>query len=103
MADFVKVATVDEIAVGEILPLTVHHRDIVICRTVEGFFAVADECPHDSSPIALGHVDGHEVVCPRHGARFDLATGDVTAPPAVVGIETYEVKVENNDIFVRLN
>ena len=62
MAEFVKVAAVDEIEVGEILPLTVRHRDIIICRTADGFFALADECTHDSSPIALGHVDGHEVV-----------------------------------------
>ncbi len=103
MADFVKIAEVDEIPVGEILAVNVNHREIVICHTEDGFYAVADECSHDSGPIGLGDLDGHEVVCPRHGARFDVKTGDVTGPPAVVGIDTYELKVENNDILVRLD
>ena len=74
----------------------------IIAHTSEGFFAVADECSHDSGPIGQGHLHGMEVICPRHGARFDLRTGAPTAPPAVAPIDNFEVKLENGDLFVRL-
>ena len=103
MSDFTKVASVDEIGVNEMKSFEVNYERIIVCRTEKGFFALVDECSHDSSPISEGHICEGQVVCPRHGAKFDITTGEVKAPPAVVGIDTYEVKVENNDIFVKVN
>ena len=68
----------------------------------EGFYAVADECTHDGEPIHTGRVRGEEIICTRHGARFHLHTGAVVAPPAIVPIETFQLKVEGNDILVYL-
>ncbi len=78
------------------------HTRFVIAHTAEGFFAVADECSHDGGPIGEGNILDNEVRCPRHGARFDLRTGAVTAPPALVPIDSYRVKVENGELFVWL-
>jgi len=104
MSDFQKVANVSEIPLGTMKSFKVGFDQIVICHNDNGFFAVEDVCSHDSAPISDGHIDpeGH-IVCARHGAKFECKSGDVKAPPAVVGIETFKIKVENNEIFVSLD
>ena len=100
MSSFIKVAGKSDIPVGEMRSFTVNHAPIVICNLNNEYFALADECSHDSAPISDGHVDDGRIVCPRHGATFDLQTGDATGPPAVVGIDKYELKIEGDDILV---
>ena len=102
MTGYVKVCSVEDIPVGQMRPFTVEHDHIVICHTDDGFFALADECSHDSAPISSGLVKGCEIVCPRHGARFNAADGAATGPPAVVGIDSYSLIIENGDVLVRL-
>ena len=100
MADFRKVAAVADIPVGTMKSVEVAHERILVCHTETGFFAVADECSHDSAPMGNGHLHRNEVTCPRHGARFDITSGAVLGPPAVVPIDTFKVKVEGEDIFI---
>jgi 3-phenylpropionate/trans-cinnamate dioxygenase ferredoxin subunit len=100
MAEYVKVATVDEIPVGSLKAVEINYDRIVIAHTADGFFAVADECTHDSAPISDGKLIRNEVICVRHGARFDVRTGEVTRAPALVPLDTYEVKVEGNEVYV---
>ena len=100
MAGFQKVASVSDIPPGSMKRYRIEHQRIVVVHTADGFYAVVDECSHDSAPISDGEVIGQEVVCARHGARFDLRTGTVTAPPAVVPIDTLEVKIDGDDILV---
>jgi 3-phenylpropionate/trans-cinnamate dioxygenase ferredoxin subunit len=102
MGDFLRVAGVDEIPVGTMKSFKVEHQRLAIARTADGFFAVADECSHDAAPISDGEIDDNEVVCERHGARFDLKTGSVTAPPAIVPIDTFPLKIDGNDILVKI-
>lgn len=103
MSEFVRVASVDDIPVGSFKSVEVDFDRVLIVRLDDGFYAVADECSHDAGTISEGSLAGHEVVCPRHGARFDVKTGAVTAPPAIVPIDTYETKIEGSDILVRLD
>lgn len=103
MAEFKKVCDIADLPPGSLKAVTVGHDRIVICRTDEGVYALADECSHDSAPISAGHLDGAEIVCPRHGARFDLETGNVKAPPAVVGIDRYEARIDGNDVLVKID
>ena len=103
MAGFRKIATVDEISEGTLKSFEVDHQKLVVAHTVDGFYAVADECTHDMAPISDGEIAGNEVVCPRHHARFDLSTGAVKAPPAIVPIDTLELKIDGNDILVRID
>lgn len=100
MSGFVKVANKGDILDGEMRSFVVDHTPVVICNINNQYYALADECSHDSAPISDGHLDGSNVVCPRHGATFNLNTGDVTGPPAVVGIDKYELKIEGEDILV---
>ncbi len=103
MAEFKKVASVSEIPTRNMKAFEIRHNRFVVCNTGDGIFAVADECTHDSAPISAGELRGDEVVCPRHGARFDVKNGSVKGPPAVVPIDTYDVKVEGENIFVLLD
>ncbi|MDZ4723162.1 MAG: Rieske 2Fe-2S domain-containing protein [candidate division Zixibacteria bacterium] len=102
MSTFVRIASTEDIPQGKLKAFEVNHVLIVVAHTVDGFYAVADECTHDSEPIHTGRIRGNEIMCSRHGARFDLKTGAVTAPPAVVPIDTYELKIEGEEIFVRV-
>lgn len=102
MTGFVKVATVDEIPEGTFKKIEVDFERLVLVHTADGYFALADECTHDGEPISSGFLKRNELICSRHGARFDVRSGAVTRPPALVPLETHEVKVEGDEIFVRL-
>jgi 3-phenylpropionate/trans-cinnamate dioxygenase ferredoxin component len=102
MGKFVRVAAVNEIPEGKIRAYEIEHVSFVLAHSAEGIYALANECTHDSEPIANGRIRGGDIMCIRHGARFDLKTGAVTAPPAIVPLDTYEVKVEGDEIFVYL-
>ena len=102
MPDFVRVASVKDIPDGQTRGFTVGHVRVMVANVGGSFYALADECSHDAAPIAGGKMLDHEIVCPRHGARFDVRSGAVTGPPAVVGIDSYEVKVDGEDILIRL-
>ena len=103
MAEFVRVAAVGDIPLGQMRGFEVGFERIVIGHTENGFFAVADECSHDAAPISDGELRGNNLVCPRHGAMFNIENGAVTGPPAVIGIDSYEVKVDGDDVFVRFD
>lgn len=102
MGRFVRVASVSDIPEGKLKAYEIEHVNLVIAHSPEGIYALANECTHDSEPMANGRIRGGDIMCIRHGARFDLRTGAVTAPPAIVPLDTYEVKVEGDDIFVYL-
>ncbi len=103
MATWVKVAKTTDVPEGAMRPFEAGYNRFVIAHSANGFFAVANECSHDSAPIADGRLRGGEIMCARHGARFDLTTGAVTAPPALAPIDVYELKVEGDDIYVLLD
>lgn len=103
MDGFQRVCRTSDIPLGEMSSFEVGHREVLVAHNEDGFYAVVDECSHDSAPISDGELFGGEVVCPRHGARFDIKTGVVTAPPAIVPIDTVEIKIDNDDIWVSLD
>ena len=103
MAEFKKVARAADIPVGQVKGFQVGFDKIVICNTGAGYYAVIDECTHESQPLNQGKLKGNILICPHHGARFNVTTGAVTHAPAIVPIETYEVRVENGEIFVKLD
>jgi 3-phenylpropionate/trans-cinnamate dioxygenase ferredoxin subunit len=65
------------------------------------YYAIEDVCTHDGGELAGGTVEGGEVVCPRHGARFDIRTGAVAAPPAYEAVATFPVRIHAGMVQVR--
>lgn len=103
MSLFIKVATKSEIPQNTIREFEVSGVMLAIANLNGEFYAVENSCTHDGGPLGEGEVvDGCCVECPRHGAKFDLKTGDVTSLPATTPIKNYEVKVEGDEIFVKV-
>jgi 3-phenylpropionate/trans-cinnamate dioxygenase ferredoxin subunit len=74
---------------------------IAVVRSGDAYYAVEDVCTHDGEPLAGGDIEGTEIICPRHGARFCLRTGEALTPPAYEAIRTFETKIEAGHLWVR--
>ncbi len=102
MAEFVKVASTNEIAPGQARLVTAKGKAIALFNIDGGYFALDNACTHDDGPLAEGEISGSEVVCPFHGARFDIRTGEVLGPPAYEAVARYDVRVTGTDIEVKI-
>jgi 3-phenylpropionate/trans-cinnamate dioxygenase ferredoxin component len=96
--EFVEIAPASELPNGERLFVEIEGKSIVIFNIADQFFAIADVCTHDDGPLGDGDLEGYNIVCPRHGAEFDVRTGEVKSMPAVVDVPAYPVKVEDGMI-----
>jgi 3-phenylpropionate/trans-cinnamate dioxygenase ferredoxin component len=68
---------------------------------VEGeYHAIEDLCTHDDGPLAEGELDGCQVICPRHGARFDIRTGEALSLPAYRPVEAFKVRCEAGRVLL---
>lgn len=97
---FVKVCREDEMAEGSIKTFNVGDKSIALVKDDGAIYAIDDICTHDGGDLGGGDLVDGQIQCPRHGARFDLRTGEATQMPAVIGIETYEVRIEDGDVLV---
>ncbi len=103
MSDFVTVARVGEVKKGQVKTFHVNGHDIALCNVEGTYFATQDLCTHDGGPLGEGELWDYNIECPRHGARFDVRTGKVTALPALFPIKTFPVHVEGEEIQVALD
>ena len=97
---FERVCSISEVPPGTAKVYEVGDRAIAVCNVGGQFYAVDDVCTHDEASLEQGQVDGYEIECPRHGARFDVRTGAVTALPAVIPIDTFGVRVQGDDVEI---
>jgi len=102
MAEFVKVASTNEIASGQARLVNIKGKEIALFNIEGTFFALENACTHEEGPLAEGEIEGHEVTCPWHGARFDVRTGEVLCGPAYEDVARYNVRVTGTDIEVEL-
>lgn len=98
--EFSEIAPASELPNGERLYLEIDGRALVIFNIAGQLFAIGDICTHDDGPLGDGDLEGYNIVCPRHGAEFDVRTGQVMQMPAVVDIPAYPVKVVDGMIQV---
>ncbi|NUQ86137.1 MAG: non-heme iron oxygenase ferredoxin subunit [Anaerolineales bacterium] len=98
--EFLEIAPASELPNGERLFVEIEGKSIVIFNIAGQFFAIADVCTHDDGPLGDGDLEGYNIVCPRHGAEFDVRTGKVMQMPAVVDVPAYPVKVADGMILV---
>ena len=75
---------------------------IVLCRHDGEVYAIENRCSHADEPLACGRIRNGWIACPAHGARFDLATGEVLGPPATEPIRTYPVRIVEGIVEVAL-
>ena len=99
---FVAVAQQRDLAPGQVKAVAANGRQIVLCNVAGRFYALADECPHAGGLLSEGELVGQSIVCPLHGAAFDVATGAVLEPPADEGVAGYAVRVVGGAIEVEI-
>ena len=100
---FLKIAKKSDIDKGAIKVFKVKGKRISIARIEDEFFAITDICTHDECSLAGGQVEGEEIICPCHGARFNIKSGQVLSLPAIRSLNTYKLKIEGSDILVELD
>lgn len=99
MTDFIKVAKLSDIPSDGRLEVEYEDDDVGIFNLDGELYAISDICTHDDGPLLEGELDGDCILCPRHGARFNIKTGAQTMP-AFSPVPLYHVKVEGDDILI---
>ena len=94
------VAKRDDIPPGSTKRVEAGGTALLICNVDGAFYAIEDVCTHDGGPLDQGELQGCRIMCPRHGALFDVTTGAALTLPAVVPLETYPVRTEGDDVLV---
>ncbi len=100
MADWVRVATVSELEPGTFRIVDVDDVMIAVFNIDGSFYAIEDVCTHDYETLTGGPVNGCEITCPRHGARFNIKTGEALCAPAYEPVSTFPVRVEDGVVQV---
>lgn len=96
-----RVASVSDIPEGEVRVVECGGgRSVALSNVAGEVFAIDNVCTHDSGPLGEGKLRGDRVICPRHGAAFDARTGRALTLPAVRGVASYAVTVEDGAIYV---
>ncbi len=103
MAKLVTVAKVSDVPVGHAIVVDVDDLEIALAHVEgEGFFAIDDMCTHDGGPLGEGELDGAAIECPRHGALFDVRSGEALTMPAIVPVRAYRVEVVGDEIQIAI-
>jgi 3-phenylpropionate/trans-cinnamate dioxygenase ferredoxin component len=100
---FVNAAKLGEISPGRVKIVALGDEEVALCNVDGTIYAVANVCSHDGGPLGEGYLFGYQIECPRHGARFDVRTGEARALPAIVPIPTFAVKVDGQDVLVEVD
>lgn len=102
MSEPLKVAKATQIPEGQGLCVEAQGKRIALFRCDGGVYAIDDGCTHMGASLAEGSVDGMSVICPWHGAHFDLHSGAASGPPARGGVKTYPCRIEGDDVVVEV-
>jgi 3-phenylpropionate/trans-cinnamate dioxygenase ferredoxin subunit len=100
VSGYVAVASEGDVRPGRTRAVQAGSARMLLCNVDGELCAIADLCTHDRGPLGEGRLRGATIECPRHGARFDVRDGHVVAPPAVVALPTYPVRVAGGRVEV---
>jgi len=101
---FVTALRAGDLVPGTVRVVEVDGRPLCVGRTRDGGLGAIDNiCTHDGGELGEGELDGRDVECPRHGARYDLLTGQVLQLPAVRSVRGYPARIEDDRVVVELS
>lgn len=101
MSDWVAVCSLEELPPGTHRIADVDGAQIAVFNLGGQIYAIEDVCTHDGGVLTGGPIEGDQIVCPRHGARFCIRNGEALTPPAYEPVATFPVRVENGEVQVR--
>lgn len=103
MSDFIKAAATSDVPSGSMKTVMVGGKPIALANVDGEFFAVSDSCTHEQCSLGTeGFLDGSIITCGCHGGQFEVTTGKVMSLPAPSDVASYEVKVEGNDVLIKI-
>jgi 3-phenylpropionate/trans-cinnamate dioxygenase ferredoxin component len=104
---YIAVAKTTELSSGEKAKITLEDREILLANIEDSYYAVDNKCPHMGASLSDGKLDGRNIVCPKHGSKFDVQTGKVAQSGKMLFINVrvkdlhiYPVKIEGTDILI---
>ena len=75
---------------------------VAVFNVAGSYYAIEDICTHDGEELTGGPIEGDQIICPRHGARFCIRTGKALTPPAYEDVRTFAVRVCDGLVEVEL-
>ena len=90
------------LAEGEFAVVEADDHFVAVINVGGKYFAIEDVCTHDGGELTGGPIDNDQIICPRHGARFCIRTGEALTPPAYEPVATFDVRVLNGLIQVKV-
>ncbi|CAH0991008.1 3-phenylpropionate/cinnamic acid dioxygenase ferredoxin subunit [Sinobacterium norvegicum] len=96
------IASTGSIPAGKTQCVTVDGQEILLCHSKEGWYAIDNMCSHAKARLSEGKLKGCKVLCPLHGAAFDIRDGAALSKPASIPLKTYPLKITGDDIFIVL-
>jgi len=100
MAEWIEVCPQDELPPGARKVIASEIGDIAVFNLAGTLYAIEDVCTHDGGELASGRLEGDQIVCPRHGARFCIRNGKALTPPAYEDIECFPVRIRDGIVEV---
>ena len=102
MSGWTRVSELDALPAGRGVLVELNDKRLALFRVEDSVYALGDRCSHAEASLAEGDVFETEVECPRHGAAFDMTTGEALTLPASKPVPTFETKIEDGTVFVRM-
>jgi 3-phenylpropionate/trans-cinnamate dioxygenase ferredoxin subunit len=107
---YIKIAEASQLQPGEMKSFTLENRTVLLANVGGAFYALDNKCPHMGGNLSGGVLEGATVTCPRHGAKFDVRTGENLGNAKIAFVKMnvgnakkYPAKAEGNDILVELD
>ncbi len=98
--DFYPIISIDDLIPGERIFIDVDDMSVVIFNIAGDIYAIEDRCTHDEGPLGEGEIEGFEIICPRHGARFDVRDGRALSLPAIEPTRYFPTRIVDNKIEI---
>ena len=102
MADWVHACACDDIDDEDLIRWDHEGRTYAIYKAADGFYCTDGLCTHEDEHLEAGLLTGHVIECPLHQGRFDIRTGEVVSAPPYIDLNTYPVKTENAQVYVKV-
>jgi 3-phenylpropionate/trans-cinnamate dioxygenase ferredoxin component len=103
MAAWVSGGRADDLQPGAVRVVRAGRKRLAICNVDNAYHCIDDVCTHDGASFDTAELDGNEIECPRHGARFDVTDGRATCLPAITPVKVYPVRIENGEIQIQVD
>jgi 3-phenylpropionate/trans-cinnamate dioxygenase ferredoxin subunit len=105
--DFIKVAEISELPENKMMMVKAGGTEVLLANVAGAYYAIANKCTHLGASLARGKLEGNTVRCSKHGALFDVKTGEAVGDAKIGFIKmkvanepSYPVKIEGTDILV---